>query len=396
MDLITELLRLSLLEAVGDDAQRADKLRAAAATLAGRLTGDERAAVQSAVLASIEPGEGAHALDGSVFALAEQALLAEWETLPNAFPETPRELLRAVLATAVAQAAERNASVRLAGWYTLRSGLEQHGGGRWAPVLGELLEEWSVAVASELGALWLPAPASSALRMPSVKPPDGFTMSTRQELIDRAAEYAGQPNYQHFFAQVQSHLANDVTRLINLAEGAGYHGAKLANDQLKQALSSLGDKLREAFALHERGLDAVRLRGELLWWQQSQYSPALERGYEELASAAQVTVASAVDLHALVPPATPIAVEHVLSRLVRSLTAEGGTVAVEELAQAGAADLQAGPSLAPATLLASAASGSSEALAPALAATDGWRPERAAVLLFRDLQAARALAPEGE
>ena len=135
MDLITQLLKLSLLEAVGDDPQRADKLRAAAATLAGRLAADERGAVPSAVLAAVEPGEGDCALEGSVFALAQQALLAEWETLPNAFPETPRELLRAVLLSAVAQAAEQDASVRLGGWYTLRSGLEQSGGGRWAPVL---------------------------------------------------------------------------------------------------------------------------------------------------------------------------------------------------------------------------------------------------------------------
>jgi hypothetical protein len=50
----------------------------------------------------------------------------------------------------------------------------------------------------------------------------------------------------------------------------------------------------------------------------------------------------------------------------------------------------------PATLLAATANGAADALAPAVAAADGWRPERAAVLLFRDLQAARALAPEGE
>jgi len=260
----------------------------------------------------------------------------------------------------------------------------------------KLLAEWSGAVASEVGALWQPAPATSALRMPSVKAPERFTMSARQEVIGSAAQYAGLPNYQQLFEQVQSDLANDVTRLIKLAEGAGYHGAKLASDQLKEALSTLGDKLREAFTLHERGLESVRLRGELLWWQQSQYSPTLERGYEELEDVAQLVVAAAADLHTLVPVATPVPVEHVLSRLVRSLAAEAGAVSVQELTQAGGADLKTGQSLIPATLLAATANGAAEALAPALADADGWRPERAAVLLFRDLQAARALAPEGE
>lgn len=393
MDLITDLLKSSLLETLGDDAGRAEKLRAAAAALGSRLAGDDRALTPRAVLAAATPGNG----NASVLDLAYEILLDEWDTLANAFPERPVELLRAVLLGGVAEAAEAAAEVRLAGWYTLRSALEHGAGGRWTAQLGNLLREWHGGVEEQIKERWQPAPASSALRMPSLSEPQAFTMKSRDALINRAQALQAAGNWQAFYNDLQPTCVQDVTRLIQLAEGAGLAGGKSAVNEVKKGFGELGAKLREAFELHERGLETIRLRGELLWWQQSCYSPILELGYGELDGAADVVVAAALDLHALVPDVAPVAAEHVLAALVGSLTAGTG-VSITELRNASAAVRLPSSSVkaTPATLLAAITPGDQATGVPALQITGALQPDRAAVLLFRDLQAAAVVASESE
>jgi hypothetical protein len=391
MDLIAELLKESLLETLGDDAGRAEKLRAAATMLGGRLAGEDRELTPHAILAAVGSGDaGSSTLD-----LAYEILVGEWETLPNAYPERPVELLRAVLLGAVAEAADRTVPVRTAGWYTLRSALEQGAGGRWTACLSSLLRQWQLGVDAEIKARWQPPPASSALRMPSLSEPAAFTMTSRQAILDRAQAVQAGPGVQGLYNELQATYAEDVKRLIELAEAAGLAGGRRVFDEVKKAFSELGTKLREAFELYESGLEAVRLRGELLWWQQSRYSPASKRGYGEFDVDADVVVAAALDLHELVLEVAPIAAEYVLAELVGSVTS-ANSVTFAELQEAATSERlpRSGAASTPATLLTALTSGTPKSAGWALDGKGELAADRAAVLLFRDLQAAAAVASE--
>jgi hypothetical protein len=191
---------------------------------------------------------------------------------------------------------------------------------------------------------------------------------------------------------MQASLVDDVTKLIALAESAGFAGQRRAHEELKAALTALGSRLREAFALHERGLQAVRLRGELLWWHQSRYSPSLKSGYDELGESAHVAVAAAVDLHEIVPTVAPVAAEHVLSQLVRASSPTDTLLNFSDLANYSSRLTVLTREVSPDSLLTAVSAGRFGSVAPALVTDGGLKPERAAVLLFRDLQAAAAVA----
>jgi GTPase-associated system helical domain len=389
MDLIADLLKASLLEALGDDAGRADKLRAASTVLGARLAGDERAFTPHALLGAVADLHGGAA---SVLDSAHEVLIEQWETLANAFPSRPDELLRAVLLGGVAHAAEARPGVRLAAWYTLRSALETGEVGRWSVPLTKLLEEWRVPLQHEVDRLWRSASASAALRMPSVSEPESFVMNSRTEIIARAETVQNSGNWQTVAAELQQTYAQDTERLIKLAEGAGLAGSKRAVAEFKKVLTELGSKLRDALEIHERGLEAVRLRGELLWWQQSRYSPSLEVGYGDLDGPADVAVAAAFDLHQLVPSIAPVAAEHVLAGLVGAVTAsEPVPLAQLQEAKSAARLPNTGVGLTPATLLTAITSGTDSVRPPAFGAWTEQTPQRTAVVLFRDLQAAAAL-----
>jgi hypothetical protein len=394
LDLIAELLRASLLQSLGDDADRAARLRAAASALGERLTQGDRRIVPHAMLAAAEIGDG----QWSVVDMANDLLATEWETLANAYPDRPAELLRAVLLSGIADAAARDNDVRIAAWYTTRSALDQGAGGRWRTTLSRLLSEWTEQVDDVIAQWWRPEPASSALKMPALKEPESFTMKLRPDIIARAEALQNQPNWPQLHSQVQASFVEDVTKLISLAEGAGFVGHQRAHEELKTALGTLGTRLREALELHERGLAAVRLRGDLVWWQQSRYSQSLKCGYDELDGAAEVAVAAAVDLHNLVPAVAPVAAEYVLADLVRSAAPSEGPLSPSDLERASKLEvLPSSPlQVTPASLVTALQSGLISSAAPALAVDRGLKPDRTAVLLFRDLQAAAAVAGQND
>ncbi|MCW2985773.1 MAG: hypothetical protein JWR63_3343 [Conexibacter sp.] len=386
-DLIGDLLRAGLLSELGDDPERATKLRSAADRLSAYLQADGRPLVLSVSSEALsESGDDVSGL----LAISERHVADEWETLSNAFPQRPDALLRAVLLAALALAADSDPRVRRASWYALRSRLEEGSSGRWGETAVRLLAGWDEAIQREIVHLWVPAPASTTLRMPAIAGSEGFKMPS--DLPARVTAAAQQVQYSQYPATLQTELGPYFQEVIDLASNAGSHAAELSVTQMKAAFTALGTRLREALEAHEQTVQATRRRTDLLWWRESAYSARLATRYRDLQDPIDVAFAAAADLYAQVPLLAPVATEHVLADLVTASTA-AESVSRSDLPNAREANHLRGLVAVsyPGPVTAALADGKD---APAWLPTT-WTPGRLAVLAFRDLQAARALDAAG-
>jgi hypothetical protein len=387
-DLIGELLRANLLQQVGDDEIRVGRLRAAS-----RAAAEGFAALPSRLPSALLSAVDGNGADSPMLRWAHDVLLNEWETLENAFADRPVELFRAVLLDASASAFTRDPNVLAAGWYTLRSAMEQAPIGRWEPVLRRLLQEWDDDAGARAEQAWLllePQPIASA--EPEVAPQnEETTPEAESEGEPEAAAEAETPE------TPEAGLSPARKRAAQIAElAAGYAGN--AAQQLAQQITELVDELivesvraaERATATVSAQLRTMSLKTELLWWQAAGHSVRRRCRYSEL-SPARAAIAAALDLHHLVDPLSPVSVEHILHDTVAD--AVDDTVTLAALAGCDwASDLSGIGTPAGGTLLAAVLKGRPPT---PLFEPDAELPAaRAAVLLFRDLQAARLLGIE--
>lgn len=390
MDVIGDLLRASLLADIGDDEERARRVRDASKDLAGSFAGASRALVPNAVVAAVDERTAA---DTTVLQAAEDALLVHWETFRNAFPETPTELLRAVTLAAVVDAAAAEQKVLHAAWYALRTAAECVPGARWTDQVGAVLDLWSPSVRDALTESWTPAAVVPRFKMPPVAVGDGEITATT-DARSKASELVASGNWQTFATQLVSEFEDYVDNFITAAEEAATDAYRRSSAQLKAFAEALGGRLREAIGAQDRAITSGRLRTDLLWWRQTAFSDRLEAPYAELGDAADVAIAAALDLHDQVPDVAPLVVEHVLADLVASLTDDDDTVKVAALAAATtAAYLPSVEPLSSPLLLLDAIAAGRESSTPITDSTATLSAPRAAVLLFRDLQARRLAQP---
>jgi hypothetical protein len=384
MDVIGELLRANMLEQVAGDSDRAERLRAAARTLTGVLA-DDRGRLPLALLTAIDPSSHPNA---PMLRHARTAILIEWKTLGNVFPEQPVELYRAVLLDAAATAFASDELTAAAGWYTLRTAIQLLPAGRWSPVLGRLLDEWDAVTGPAAEAAWsrgVPGPAAPA---EPADAPDAAP-GPREWRGDEQGEQDKPAAAQADGAAVRATAAR--TRALAIAEASAYYNDAFSV-ALKGQLVDLVDELSEQMRVTAEAallgrLNATMRRSDLLWWWSTGYSSSRRRRYRDL-TAPQAVIAAALDVHHLAGPLTPASVEHVLWEAVTA--AAPGSVTVGDLANCTwSADLLTGPDPAEGTFLRAAATGDGTALSAADAPVT---TADAAVALFRDLQAAWLLA----
>ncbi|PRY19987.1 GTPase-associated system all-helical protein GASH [Pseudosporangium ferrugineum] len=382
MDVIGALLRSSLLTELGDDEDRVQRIRAAEQALSIELAGKSRGLIPHAVIAALDASTPAAA---TPLATAEKVLLDEWVTFRNAFPERPTEILRALVLAAVARAAASDDALQQAAWYSLRSAVECLPVGRWAEPIAELAAEWDDAVSPAVATLWQPSPAAARLRMPTVAKVDLEKIAIKTPLRDRSQQLQENGNYNNFAQSLQADYASHVDQLVGVSEILSAEAYKRSVAQLREFVSLLGGRLREVIGVHDQRVNAVLLRSELLWWRQTAFSARLSRAYGDL-SVADAAIAAAVDLHSIVPAIAPLAVEHLLADLTQDVTkrAELNVAALAEAEQAS--QLVGSPEPTPLGFIDAISSAVDTPLVPpgqALSAS------RAAVLIFRDLQARR-------
>ncbi|HWI43654.1 MAG TPA: GTPase-associated system all-helical protein GASH [Nocardioides sp.] len=386
MDLIGELLHASLLTEIGDQEDRVTRVREAAAELATTLSRDALACVPGAIIAAVDE---ASLVSSTTMQLADQALTAKWETFHNAFPDVPAEILRATLLAAVAQAAASDPRITTAGWYVLRSATERLGTARWTAVLDGLTAEWNETASATIDDTWSPPAAIATVRMPSIAKFEDkripLTNSTARKEAARIEEAGG--NYSTFATELQAIYTKHVDTLVGAAEVLAGTAQQRSIDALRSFANELGSRLRETLAAQEAVVESIRLRSDLLWWYETQFSPTMQLPYEKL-QPPELPIVAALDLHRLMPEVAPLAAEHLLAVVVSTLT-PGQELTLEDLASASAAErLPAADTIPPGTVLAALRVGEAT---PLWAPQAKVAPATAAVLLFRDLQVRRLL-----
>lgn len=221
--------------------------------------------------------------------------------------------------------------------------------------------------------------------MPAVSKFDDnrITVPTSATAREEAASFVASGNWNTFAQTMMAGYANHVESIVSASEVAAATALRQSNEDLRTFAGELGKKLREILAAQENAIESTRLRGELLWWQRTAFSPTRRVGYSDL-ELAEVPVVAAYDLHLLMPEVAPLAAEHLLSGVVAKASGNG-KVSIDDLS--GAADsLPAGSGHTP-TLVLDAAQ--SDARTQLLTRSKEMKAGRAAVLLFRDLQARR-------
>lgn len=382
MDVIGDLLRAGLLTQIGDHEDRVTLVRSASTSLATRFGSDLRPLVPKALVAGVDETT---AVGSETMKAADEALLAEWATCRNVFPEPPAEILRAMLLGAVATAAEKDSDVLAAGWYSLRSAVELVPTSRWAGPLSTVAATWDDVVWDTVAAAWSPVSASSKVRMPAIASFEEDRIRVNSGARDQAKAFFDSGNYNQFAQTMQASYVDHVNELLSASEVLAATAHKRSIEALRSFAGELGTKLREVLVMQERSIDSMRLRSDLIWWQQTGFSPSLRVGYSTL-NPVEAAIVAAIDLHELMPPVAPLAAEHLLFELVSQATGNP-LITLDELSAADSARLLPEiETFTPPSLLDAVVASSKT---PLLGRDHKVKPGRLAVLLFRELQAVR-------
>ena len=384
-DTIGKLLRAGLLTSLGEDQERAARLRIASKHLSDRFLSDTRADIPSALLAAVDEGVPS---DVPVLKAARATIVDNWETFENAYAQQdPSSILRAVTLDAVVAATEADQQIEAAVWYTLRDVAQVVSAGRWAQPITGILNDLDARVSQRINEVWAPTVRGSSLRMPSVstskrKPVkvadlEEFLTAIEQQGID----YAFREHFSNIFAKTMT----QHTRSAAAAE----------TERLKNVVQTLGERLREILATHESLLVAVTRRDTLLWWRLGGRSNRLGTRYHEASNTATAVVAAAFDLHELASEVAPKAVEDLLIDVLHDAGFSEEPVTIEAMADAcGQLQLTTPIEASPPLLVVDVVVGGGDTDELVRGLQGPMPAPAAATAIFRELQIRRLLADE--
>ena len=383
-DTIGKLLRAGLLVNLGDDRERADRLRAASKYLRDGFLSDNRADIPSALLAAVDE-------DGSsnvpVLKAARAAIVDQWEMFENAYvQQDPSSILRAVTLDAIVAATEADQQVEAAVWYTLRNVAQVVSAGRWAQPITDFLNDLNARVSQRINETWEPIARSPSLRMPSVSAAgkaEPVKVAGLEEFLtaigQQGVDYALREN----FPDLLENLSKTVTRHADAAE----------TERLKSVVHTLGERLRDVLAAHESLLMAVARRDTLLWWRLGGRSNRLGTRYQEAPDTATAVVAAAFDLHDRASDVAPEAVEHLLIDVLDEAELSEQQVTIDAMvAASGQLQLTTPIDVSPPLLVVDVVVGGLDPNGLVCALRGPMPAPAAATTLFRNLQIRRLLA----
>ena len=388
-DTIGKLLRAGLLSSLGDDQERAERLRTASKHLRDGFLSETRSDIPSALLAAVDEGGPS---DVPVLKTARAAIVDKWEMFENAYvQQDPSSILRAVTLDAVVAATEADPQVEAAVWYTLRDVTQVVSTGRWAQPITSFLNDLDGRVSQRINEAWAPTASGSSLRMPSVS----------AEGKPKTAKVAGLTEFLNAIEQqgVDYALRENLPNLLeNLPKTLTQHtrsAAAAETERLKNVVQTLGERLREVLAAHESLLMAVAHRDTLLWWRLGGRSNRLGIRYHEAPDPATAVVAAAFDLHDLVSDVAPEAVEDLLIDVLHEARLSEEQVTIDAMAEAcGQHQLTTSIDASPPLLLVDVVVGGGDPNGLVCALRGPMSAPAAATALFRELQIRRLLADE--
>ena len=387
--IIGKLLRAGLLVTLGEDQERAVRLRAASQHLCDRFIGESRADIPSALLAAVDEECPDHV---PILKTTRDAIVDQWETFENTYvQQDPSSILRAVTLEAVVGATKADAQIAAAVWYTLRDVAEIVSLGRWVQPITDFRDDLDATMSQRINDTWEPTASYSSLRMPPVSAVDE-TRPVKVAALKQFRTTVEQQGPDHAVNQELSDLLEELLTAVT-QHSQSAHAAE--TERLKSVLGALGKQLHDALAAHESRIMAVEHRDSLLWWRLGGRSDLLGTRYREAPDPAAVAVAAAFDLRARVPNIAPEAVEQLLIDILDEAELSKMQVTAGDMAAACdhlklTTPIDASPPL----LIGDVVVGGLDPNGLVRALQEPLPAPVAAATLFRDLQVRRLLADE--
>ena len=388
-DILGQLLRAGLLANLGEDQERANRLRAASKHLRDGFLSDARANIPSALLAAVDEDGPS---DVSALRAARTAIVDQWEMFENAFvQQDPSSILRAVTLDAVVAATEADPQVAAAAWYTLRDVAQVVSAGRWAKPITGFQNDLDARVSQRINEIWDPTARGSSLRMPSVS----AAGKTEPVKVAGLAKFRTAIEQEGIEQAVSEHLSDLLESLLTAVTQHTQGADAAETERLKNVMQTLGERLRDVLAAHESLLMAVARRDTLLWWRLGGRSNRLGTRYREAPDTATAVVAAAFDLHDCASDIAPEAVEHLLIDVLDEAGISEEQVTIDAMA-AACSQLQLTTPIdaSPPLLVVDVVVGGRDPNGLVRALRGPMPAPAAATTLFRDLQIRRLLADE--
>lgn len=321
-DVLQTFLNNRLLEAIGPDDSRLERLRSAAADLAEKLREDPYKTLAWTV-AALNPRAS-----GSIPAFEEVglSLASHWPTYGNLFPGTPVTIFRAMLLTALSAVIDEDERVAFAFALVSRNLLPHLELGVEAraiqPMVDAAEESARRAVATEWG-LGTDGLENAEFEMPEIGGESAkIARPWLQGLIEGAVgptnvkgEAAGKNPNPHLpnTPEVWTHeFAPRMTVAVAGAIDAGVDALrKKGEDAAKTFATAVQDYVQAVVERMAAKARATDRKVGLLWWRQALYSSELNVGYRTL-PVPEAAVQMALDLHRQLPAFHPTSVEHFL------------------------------------------------------------------------------------
>ena len=328
-DVLQTYLNNRLLEDIGSDDSRLERLRDAAGDLADVLRQDPGKAFAWAIVA-LDPRTPA---SDPTFGGIGDTLAARWRTYSNCFPGTPVTVFRAMILTALSAVSEDDARIAFALVSRnllphLRLGIEA---GAIQPVVDAAERSARDAVGREWG-LGVDVPDPAELDMSEIRPgdPPKTRAGSLQASIEAAVgptnskgEASGtkpNPNWPNSPEAWAYEFAPRLASAVAGAIDAGLGSMRREATDATAAFSAAIEAYVEASVERVSGLArASAMKTDLLWWRQAMYSAGVDSSYRSL-PLAEAAPQMALDLHRQVPLFHPASVEHFLRESVAEVS----------------------------------------------------------------------------
>lgn len=345
---LSELLSAGLIEGLGGDDSRFEKIESASNTLAKAFSA-KPATLIPAIFAGLDPDVSK---DDPAIVQAMNALMSAWKTVGSAYPDRPVNLLRMMLLDACEQVAEGMHAAIV--WLSAADTLPLMRLGKEERVVRSMLADLAMRTenialqGSSARASEAPAPPKLGV-LAAIAPPQASTLKRDwllPQVIDSAkfaarngqaipnAHHMSQPA--HYWTQWADGFGFRMTNV--LADLWDLQSSKLAEQQgeFVKSINTSQSKLFEALntflaqqnqwvqntiASREHHDKAEQLRLNILWWSEALYSTSMHCGYRELnPNIAAIVMAADLlqEVQALSLP-TPAAVAYLLTETVNRL-----------------------------------------------------------------------------
>lgn len=262
-------------------------------------------------------------INDPAFETVASAVQKQWNTYTEVFTE-PRTVFRAIILDALSHLSEEEPDVAGSVDLITRNILPHIQSGGETEILTSFRDRVREISQLEAERQWPSDAHVNSLKLPSIKigPLNGSAIT-----INRDSLKAGFPrpawntgNWMSNDQQLLEVITNQGVEAIATTIEAAVKAGGISSDDLKKSLidplqrgiKDVVDSVSTSLASTVAPITTLKRQADLLWWKEAAFSDHLQQSYRTL-PAGLLPLAFALDFASLLPPSSPLAVEHFLA-----------------------------------------------------------------------------------